>query len=311
MENFKNHYRKLAKTEELRNLTYIQYLVNILLSMFEYGGYENDERFGGNGARFFRFLDLCAILNPCGAYGAFLNDSGRFIAGGVTFGRGVDFDGISKTFNIYTLSREHKNNVAHGKDGVIGWNNKAHYSELALIQRYADFLTQIDISEYVTLLNTRPTLGYECLTETERAQIEQFYKSIETGKPFAYVSKNPMAKLGLNGSEQKSVNKMELTNPSDTANLQYLTMFYNDILKRFMFEHGQTMNDSMKKAQQTLGEVTNNDSCASIGAYSMIEERRRFIDAFNKLYNTNITVSFSRAWEQLEKGVIENEVIEA
>lgn len=77
--------------------------------------------------------------------------------------------------------------------------------------------------------------------------------------------------------------------------------------------YGMAYSQSTKQAQQSIEEVHSESKISWILPNDRLNERRKFIDKYNKVFSHNATVDFSEAWlnayeEYLKGGEIDENI---
>lgn len=73
--------------------------------------------------------------------------------------------------------------------------------------------------------------------------------------------------------------------------------------------YGHAMQTSGKMAQQTTEELQGYNSFSMIIPSNRLEERKKGIDEFNRIFNENVTITYSEAWDYGLYSNIENEEV--
>lgn len=267
-----------------------QIFVNLLLflsSMFEYK--DMDESINTD------FIEFYNCLTPQGCCGIFKNNNGTEILGYCTEGGAWDAYGIPTEFNINTLNQNHKEGVIDGVNAAICWNNKTHTSDLAQLSRYAELFNLVDTSQKCLLKYARLFPVFEIDNEQVKQQLEQALKNADNGEPFTYVNKG-LSRVGIDGETNLKV--LQLGDISAVDKIQYLSTYYNDLLRRFFTMYGMTYAQSMKAAQQSIEEIHSDVNSSWIIPIDRLNQRKKFIETYNTVFNHNASVDFSPAWKK-------------
>lgn len=287
MVEFFNNFNLLNGKQKrlLRESDIFSYLLLFLSSMFEYKGMSPDINTD--------FIEFYNILNPNGGCGVFKSGN-KEVVGYITDGGMINEYGICEKFNINTLNTTHKEGVINGVNGAICWNNKLHKSDLVKISRYTEMFNLIDTAQKCLIRYARLFPVFEVNDDLVKTQIDKALKNADNGEPFTYVTRG-LAKLDANGNPV-NLNKIELGDYSAVDKIQYLSTYHNDLLRRFYSVYGMAYSQSMKQAQQSIEEVTSDRIVSWILPNDRLNERKKFIDTYNKVFNHNATVNYSEAW---------------
>ena len=93
------------------------------------------------------------------------------------------------------------------------------------------------------------------------------------------------------------VDVINLTDVNNIDKIQYLSKFHDDLLRRFCTLYGHAMQTSGKMAQQTTEELQGYNSFSMIIPNNRLEERKKGIDDFNRIFNENVEITYSEAWD--------------
>lgn len=306
MIEFFNNFDLLSGKQKrfLRESDIFAHLLLFLSSMFEYKDMAPEINTD--------FIEYYNILNPNAGCGVF-KENGKEIVGYITEGGLLDAYGIPEKFNINTLNTSNKQGVIDGVNSAICWNNKLHKSDLVKISRYTEMFNLIDTAQKCLIRYARLFPVFEINDDNVKAQVDKALKNADNGEPFTYVSKG-LSKLDSNGAEGLKI--INLGDFKAVDKIQYLSTFHNDMLRRFYSMYGMPYSQSMKQAQQSIEEITSDKIVSWIVPDDRLNERRKFIEKYNKVFNHNASVDYSDAWlkgyqhymEELTGGV-ENEEI--
>lgn len=179
-----------------------------------------------------------------------------------------------------------------GEDFVVGWNNVTRTPDWYLMQ-ISNILTEIDVSERCNVLFSRLLRIPKVQDTKEKAAVESAVKALLEGKFQAVTSDNVLNKM-LNGEDNTF---LDLADVKDIDKLQYLNQYRDNVVKRFFQYYGQGMQTTAKLAQQTTDELHGNDTVSMIHVLDRLEQRKKFAEAINKKWGTEITVELSDCWK--------------
>ena len=268
----------------LRENDIFMHLLIFLSSMFEYEGMDP-----GINTDFIEFYNILSHNASCGV---FWDEKGREVLGYTSCGGGLDSYGIPTEFNINTLNTVSKQGVIDGVNGAI-WNNRLHRSDLVKLSRYTELFNLVDTAQKCLIRYARLFPVFEVQDDLVKTQIETALKNADNGEPFTFSSKG-LSKLGVDGTP--GVNVFQLGDYSAVDKIQYLSTYHNDLLRRFYSMYGMAYSQSMKAAQQSIEEVTSDRIVSWIVPNDRLNERRKFIEKYNKVFHHEASVRFSDAW---------------
>lgn len=240
------------------------------------------------------FIEFYNLLSPMGCSGVF-EHNGKLILGYCTEGGALDPYLVPTKFNINTLGIENKVGAVPGLNCAVCWNNKLHKNDLIVLNRYTEKFNLLDTCETALIKFARlfPVI------ETEDSRIEQelkkALKNAENAEPFTFTSKG-LSKLGVDGTPGMTVQQIGDYNAVDK--LQYLSTYYNDLLRRFYTMYGMSYEASFKSAQQSIEEVTSAQIASWIIPNDKLNERKKFVEKLNQTFGTNASVDYSMAWKK-------------
>ena len=267
-----------------KNNTFFNLLL-FLSSMFEYEGFADTINTD--------FIEYYSSLTPAGCCGVFKNSSGNEILGYCSEGGMLDAYGVPERFNINTLNQNNKRGVIDGVNAAICWNNKLHMGDLPQLMKFTELFNLSDTSQKCLLKYARLFPVFEIDNEQIKQQLDGALKNADQGDPFTYVSKG-ISKLGVDGEPNMKI--LQLGDITAVDKLQYLSTYYNDLLRRFFSMYGMNYTQSMKAAQQSIEEIHSGADVSWIIPEDRLRQREIFVDKYNKVFNHNATVKYSEAW---------------
>lgn len=267
-----------------KNQTFFNLLL-FLSSMFEYEGFSDSVNTD--------FIEFYCSLTPMGCCGVFKNNAGTEILGYCSEGGELDAYGVPLKFNINTLNQNNKRGVVNGGNAAICWNNKLHLGDLPMLVKFTELFNLSDTSQKCLLKYARLFPVFEIDNEQVKQQLDGALKNADVGDPFTYVSKG-ISKLGLDGEPNMKI--LQLGDISAVDKLQYLSTYHNDLLRRFFTMYGMNYSQSMKAAQQSIEEIHSDADVSWIIPTDRLNQRKKFVETYNKVFNHNATVKFSEAW---------------
>jgi hypothetical protein len=126
--------------------------------------------------------------------------------------------------------------------------------------------------------------------------MKQAIENIIDGNPDMVVSENLYAALG--GGQSEGVKLLEITRPEKIQYIQYLSKYYDDILKRHFSRRGLSVRTGSKAAQQSVDEINGLDAVSWFMPLNKLKARQDGFDVFNRIFNENVKVRFSDIWQQ-------------
>ena len=193
------------------------------------------------------------------------------------------------------------------KDVVLGWNNSTRTPTFDIYNN-ADLLANLDLSIRTNIRNSRKHIIPVAKDNKQKMAIDSAIKNIEQGKSETILSDNLLSDI-----DGKGIDVINLTDIKDSTMLQYLFHAKDDVIRQLYTHYGQAIQGTGKMAQQTEKEIDGTTSTSFIEPLNMLEERKTMCDSINKIFGTNISVEFSKAWQNeydryMESGVNIDEV---
>lgn len=276
-------FRQLKeKTKEyFTDRDYESVILNMLCSMFEYNGvYEG----------FYKPKVEMSLL-ACGKV-ATLKKGNKLITVPIfprdlpnENGQYVNYIGHDDIGNVY----EH----ITIDNAAIGFNNTLGIPDMN-IERYVELLTDIDISLKAGIRNSRNNPIPTAKDSKTKTALDEIIKLQDVGKTGVVLDSNVLSEL-VDGS--KSIDIINLSDPTTADKLQYLSKLHDDLIRRLATVYGHDFNGSPKSAQQSVEEIKGSESFSWILPYDMLKSRQEWIKQINDKFGYNMTVKFSPTWE--------------
>lgn len=242
---------------------------------------------------------------------AFFKDDNNILSAGVSNYLSNGKYGVGKNCIINTLSGDGVNSMIYertiGTDCVLMFNNYTHTPDTDILT-YADMLTQIDISLNAITINTRSHPTPIARNKSEVEQIKKIFEDTKKGYSTASIlSDNILSDLLENSKDVIPV--LNMSNVENSDNIQYLCIFYNDLMKRFYSKYGHAMNSINKMAQQSRQEVADLDLISFIEIIIKMNCRKKGYEQLNKLFDTDFSCELSETYK-IEYERIKNDNVE-
>lgn len=200
---------------------------------------------------------------------------------------------ISIVTNPYlNLSKEY----VIDKDCVV-IKNDLFYNGLSVLNRkYAELLTECDITIRKCLLNVRVDNVVTSQDDSNDESINQFFDAVEKGD-FAYISTKKFMDDVLLQIHEIGKNS---SNP-----FKDLIEVRNYIDSCWWIDMGLNANANMKREAINESEINADDKTMIPLINQMLKEATEGVNRVNKMFNTNISVKLSSVWEKMREEVIE------
>jgi len=186
-------------------------------------------------------------------------------------------------------------NSVNGKRGVdiaYGINNDTATPDM-ITYWIAHLLGEISKSEELNVRYSRLLPIPKLTDEKDKSAFNDIIKKLDDGELSAFVSKNVLAKEMGNDSPEV----FNLSDVKDVDKLQYLSRYYDDVLKRFFNYYGQALQNQNKSAQSISDELHGMDSVSFIIPLQMLKCRKALCQQINDIFGLEVDVDFSPAWK--------------
>ena len=125
----------------------------------------------------------------------------------------------------------------------------------------------------------------------DKQAFDEVLDKLEEGQLRAFASRNLFSEeLGENADV------FEITDVNRSDKIQHLSRLYDDLYKRFYNVYGQPLQTQNKSSQALSDEVHGMDSVSFIIPMQMYKCRLALADEINRIFDTNISVTFSEPW---------------
>lgn len=183
-----------------------------------------------------------------------------------------------------------------GVDAVIIYNRDTRLPELDNMID-ADALMQIDKSAAINVILSRIAPVFSCYNDKTRKALDSMLDEILDGKLKTIVSgdvKDLLKMAGLDGGTEI----LEITHPEKIQYIQYLSQYYDVVIRRHYNRRGLSVRTGTKAAQQSSDEIHGLDAVSWIIPLAKLKSRKKGFEQFNALFGENVTVRFSEIWQQ-------------
>ena len=223
----------------------------------------------------------------------------------------LDNYGIGTKITVTTFNGQHQITGTIGTDCILIWNNSEFISDF-IITWFAKMFKEIDKSMESNVYNSRLHPIPIAKNSKIKSAIDNIFKTIkgESVKNETYSVLSEQAFEDVISGKSTPVEVVNLTDVNNIDKIQYLSKFHDDLLRRFCTMYGHAMQTSGKMAQQTTEELQGYNSFSMIIPSNRLEERKKGIEEFNRIFNENVTITYSEAWAYGLYSNIENKGVE-
>lgn len=294
---FGNASKPMVKDKNLLIDSHIHYMLNKTLSMFKYENLPETipER------------DLELILQMC-RFGIITKVDGNLFVfyGGLG---GVPNEYYQPTQAIVNNPYLRFNAVLDlddyiQKDGnaVVIWNDKSHIGLYPMFRKYAELLSECEITMRYLLINKRFMNILTADDDETMESIKTMFEKIEDGNGFGVIVTKRLIDDASVGSVDTGNTKMGNDLKDVIESYQYLKgSWYNDL--------GLNANFNMKRESINESESDMNEDALLPLIDNMLLSRRIAIEQINEKFGTNISVDLSSSWKKIREEIIQREEI--
>lgn len=286
-----------CECKDALELWYYITLEQLLTSMFEYNNLPKGlDR---------KYIEHCLIRFGCAGI---VKIDDEYFVGIPAITPPLNNYGIGTKIVVTTFNGQNQITGTIGKDCVLIWNNSEFVNDY-IISWFAKMFKEIDKSMESNVYNSRLHPIPIAKNSKIKSAIDNIFKTIkgENVKNETYSVLSEQAFEDVISGKSTPVDVINLTDVNNVDKIQYLSKFHDDLLRRFCTLYGHAMQTSGKMAQQTTEELQGYNSFSMIIPSNRLEERKKGIDDFNRIFNENASINYSEAWVY---GLYNNEGVE-
>lgn len=264
--------------------SYIRYYLSRLQSMFKYEGLPDTIPA--------KWLENYLLVN---GFTVFIKDGDDLICTYAGVGADPDVYFIPTKAIVSNPYLKHKSaarEYTRDVDCVVMYNDTYCQGLLPMLKKYCAQMVEIDVSFYLNIVMSRGTAVLSATDDNTKASAELWLKHIKEGK------------LGVIGESNFTLEDRDLTVNQLTGTDGTLTNLIEAMqyVKASLFnELGLQANYNMKREAINAGESQLTEDQLHPLIDNMLKERQEGLDRVNKMFGTNIKVTFNSAWEINER----------
>ena len=180
-----------------------------------------------------------------------------------------------------------------GENAALIYNRSDRMPELDTMVDAAA-LADIDKSSAINVVLSRIAPLYSCSNDNTKKAMEEILKQLIEGKIATVTSDN----LTDGMISDSGIQMIDLTHPEKIQYIQYLTQYYDAVLRRHYTRRGLQIRSGTKQAQQSTSEIYGFDSIAWVLPLARLEARKKGLEMFNRIFDEKASVHFSEIWQQ-------------
>lgn len=278
INTFSNLRSKQQK--ELRDMSYNLITNNIVISMFNH---TNDSNIPSE------LIEKFLTEAGCVSFGY---SDGMWIPFVPSFTGDIGIDGLGTEIEGVSLNGAY---FFHGsrKEFPVMFNNSEYIGEWPITTRIADALSQTSISMISNVKLCRAKASILAATEQEKKAATKILDDIEEGKILTVI----LDRMKSASGGQSGYDMLNLGDIKDIDKLQYLTKFFDDVVRMTMQIYGIPINSSGKMAQMNDMELNGYQLYSQIYPKDRMRQRQRFYEEFNALHGLNWGVEWNSPWD--------------
>ena len=173
------------------------------------------------------------------------------------------------------------------EDCIVMGNDSLYVGLMPLMSKYANMLSENDVSLYVADINSRVLSIVSATDDRTRASAEEFFRLVMNGDVSAIVSSNEF----LDGLKSQPYMVH-----GGTGLLTSLIEYHQYLRAGWFNELGLNANYNMKRESIMSSEAALNDDMLYPLIDDMLRMRKNACDDINSMFGTDISVELSSSW---------------
>ena len=183
-----------------------------------------------------------------------------------------------------------------GETAAVIYNNTTRFPQTDLIFDSL-FLTELDKSSNSNIIFARIAPMFTASDDKTIEAVKKVLENVIAGNLETVVSEDTADMLGFGQTE--GLRTIDIFDrPERVQYLQYLSQFYDVVMRRHFSRRGLTMRTPTKAAQQSTDEIHGLDSVSWYYPLNKLKARQDGLKEVNRIFGTNISVRFSEIWQQ-------------
>lgn len=183
-----------------------------------------------------------------------------------------------------------------GETVAVIYNNTARTPENDLWFDTSTF-TEIDKSSNANIIFARIAPIFTAADDKIKDAIKKIIENVIAGNMEIVTSENIFSELQI-GETLSGLKTIDVTEPERIQYIQYLSQFYDVLMRRHFTRRGLPMRTPTKAAQQSTDEIHGLDSVSWFYPVNKLNSRRAGVEMVNRIFGTSISVDFSEIWKQ-------------
>lgn len=181
-------------------------------------------------------------------------------------------------------------------DIVVAFNTPTLQPDVN-IGRYSDMIAETETSLMSQLMNSRLHPIPMATDEKSKVMIDEAIKDMDAGKLRTIVSPTILSTLVEMGLDPRAVEVLNLSDPTASDHIQYISKLREDLLRWFWNLYGHNPQGTGKLAQQSVEEVTTGASISMIIPHTRFHARQQEAEDLKRKFGWDVTIEFSEPWQ--------------
>lgn len=275
------------------NKAYFTMLLDMLISMYKWDNLPNTIPAEWI-EKYLILYGVCGVGNINGKLTAVMGGLCGDVDG---YGIGTQFVGATPIGDI---------NGKRGEDVAVGFNNSLYMPDM-LLTKFADGLTEIAKSYDLNIRYARLMPMPVVRDNKDKIAIDSALDRLQNGEMKTTVKIDSFYDPII--QDKNDIPVLNLSDVSKIDKLQYLSLAFDDQIRRIANIYGQSLQTTAKNRQALSDEIHGNDSLSFILPLDRLRQRQKFAAEINNIFGTDITVDFSECWKiEYEKFKKSNEM---
>lgn len=198
---------------------------------------------------------------------------------------------------LYTIANPALNlskSLKIDKECIVMSNDSLYIGLVPMFQRYANMLTENELSLYIALINSRLVELISAPDDRTKASAEKYLEDIKNGK-MGVIAENAF----LDGIKTHNYSSASFSNM-----LKNLIEIEQYIKASWYNELGLNANFNMKRESLNSAESALNDDILLPLIDDMLKCRKIGCKKINAMYGTNINVKLASSWEDNQQEIV-------
>lgn len=190
---------------------------------------------------------------------------------------------IPTKFIVSNPYMEKQGTLTDGKDCIVHKNTSLFSGTYQLNARYAQLLTEIELSMRIGTVNTRLPVIFNASDKDTKESVESFYSDVEQGKQSIVMSDFLFDTL-------KAI-------PFGTTHSNYFTQYielYQYIQSLWWAEYGIDSVNNMKREALSRNEISANSQTTRPLIHDMLYSRQKSWEKTNSLFGSSVSVELNK-----------------